>query len=138
MTFHGRDIFAPTAAHLSLGTLPTAFGRRLDAFVRLAVPEVVRQERSLQGEIVYIDKFGNLFTNIHEHDLSGQPAETLDIVIGPFRVRGLSRNYAEAQEGEFVAVLNSWGLLEIAVYKDDARKRTGAKIGDKVTIASPN
>ena len=60
--------------------------------------------------------------------------ETLDIVIGSVWVRGVSPNYAKAQEGEFVALLNSWGLLEIGVYMDNAHKRTGAKIGDKVAI----
>jgi S-adenosyl-L-methionine hydrolase (adenosine-forming) len=133
-TFHGRDIFAPAAAHLSLGIPVSAFGEPWEKIIRLSMPGVVRKERSIEGEIVYIDKFGNLFTNIDEHDLSGQPMETLDIVIGSVWVRGLSQNYARAQEGEFVALLNSWGLLEIGVYMDNAHKRTGAKIGDKVAI----
>jgi S-adenosylmethionine hydrolase len=137
MTFHGRDIFAPAAAHLSLGIPASAFGEPWDKIVRVSIPEVVRKERGIEGEIVYIDKFGNLFTNIGEHDLSGQPVETLDIVIGSIWVRGMSQNYARAQEGQFVAVLNSWDLLEIAVYKDNAQKRTGAKIGDKVEIVLP-
>jgi S-adenosylmethionine hydrolase len=133
-TFHGRDIFAPAAAHLSLGIPVSAFGEPWDKIVRLSIPKPVRKERSIEGEIVYIDTFGNLFTNIGEHDLSGQPVESLDIGIGSVRVRGLSQSYAGVQEGDFVAVLNSWGLLEIAVYKDNAQKRIGAKIGAKVEI----
>jgi len=133
-TFHGRDIFAPAAAHLSLGVIPTAFGRTLDDLVRLAVPEVARHGQGMHGEIVYIDSFGNLFTNIREHDLTGLPVAILDFVVGSVRIRGLSQNYAPAKKGEFVAVLNSWGMLEIAVYKDNAQQRTGAKIGDKVEV----
>jgi S-adenosylmethionine hydrolase len=133
-TFHGRDIFAPAAAHLSLGIPVSAFGEPWDTIVRLTIPEVVRKERSIEGEIIYIDNFGNLFTNFGEHDLSGQPLENLDIGIGSVRVRGLSRSYAGVQEGDLVAVLNSWGLLEIAVYKDNVQKRIGAKIGTKVEI----
>jgi S-adenosylmethionine hydrolase len=136
-TFHGRDIFAPASAHLSLGIPVSAFGEPLDSITRMSIPKIVRKNRSLEGEIVYIDKFGNLFTNIGEHDLSGQPPETVDIVSGSVCVRGLSQNYATVQEGEFVAVLNSWGLLEIAVYKGSAHHRMRAKIGDKVEIALP-
>jgi S-adenosylmethionine hydrolase len=133
-TFHGRDIFAPAAAHLSLGVPATAFGEPLDQIVRLAIPKIVRKERSIEGEIVYIDNFGNLFTNVCAHDLTGLPVDTLDFVVGSVRIRGLSQNYAAPRGGGFVAVLNSWDLLEIAAYKENAQKRTGAKIGDKVEI----
>ena len=136
-TFHGRDIFAPAAAHLSLGITVSAFGEPWEEIVRLSMPGVVRKERSIEGEIVYIDKFGNLFTNIDEHDLSGQAMETLNFASGSVWVCGVSPNYARAQEGEFVAILNSWGLLEIAVNKDNAQQRTGAKSGDKVEVVLP-
>ena len=132
-TFHGRDIFAPAAAHLSLGVKPNAFGRTLDDLVKLTLPEVVRQGQGMRGEIIHVDSFGNLFTNISEQDLAGLPVAILDFVIGSVRIRGLSQNYA-SQEGAFVAVLNSWGLLEIAVYKGNAQQRAGAKLGDKVDV----
>jgi S-adenosylmethionine hydrolase len=134
-TFHGRDIFAPAAAHLSLGVPATAFGEPLDNIVRVSLPEIARKKRRLEGEIVYIDSFGNLFTNIRGHDLTGLPANKLDIVLRSVTIRGLSKNYASAGVGEFVAVVNSWDMLEVAVYKDNAQKRIGAKVGDKVEIA---
>ncbi|TMA93877.1 MAG: SAM-dependent chlorinase/fluorinase [Deltaproteobacteria bacterium] len=134
-TFHGRDIFAPAAAHLSVGVSPMALGEALGNFVKLALPEVARQDRSIEGEIVYIDSFGNLFTNIREHDLTGLPRNKLDIVVRSVTIRGLSQNYASAGVGEFLAVINSWDMLEIAAYKDNAQKRIGAKIGDRVEIA---
>jgi S-adenosylmethionine hydrolase len=133
-TFHGRDIFAPAAAHLSLGVSPAAFGEMLDDFVKLAVPRSVRRERSIEGEIVYIDNFGNLCTNVREDDLAGLPANRITIVLGAATIRGLAENYASVPEAEFVAVLNSWGKLEIAAYKDNAQKRTGAKIGDRIEV----
>jgi S-adenosylmethionine hydrolase len=133
-TFHGRDIFAPAAAHLSLGFPATAFGEPLDQIVRVAIPEIVRKQRSIEGEIVYIDNFGNLFTNVCAHDLTGLPSDQIEVVVRSVRIRGLSQNYAAPRGGGFVAVLNSWDLLEIAAYKDNAQKRTGAKIGDKIEI----
>ena len=137
-TFHGRDIFAPVAAHLSLGVPATALGRSLETFDRLALPEVIRAAAEIVGEIVYIDGFGNLFTNIEDHDLTGLPRQEIEITLGAIRISGLASNYAAANAGNFVAVVNSWGLLEIAVSQGSAQQNTGAKIGDKVkvTIAS--
>jgi hypothetical protein len=133
-TFHGRDIFAPAAAHLSLGVAPAAFGPKSATFLNLARPKVRRREKTLEGEIVYIDAFGNLFTNIEEHDLTGPAADRAEIAVGSVCVPGLSLSYGAAAVGDFVAVINSWGLLEIAVYRGNAQKNTGAKIGDKVTV----
>lgn len=133
-TFHGRDIFAPAAAHLSLGVAPAAFGPKSATFLNLAQSKPRRREKTLEGEIVYIDAFGNLFTNIESHDLTGPAVDHLEIAIGAVCVSGLSRSYGAAAVGDFVAVINSWGLLEIAAYRGNAQKTTGAKIGDKVTV----
>ncbi|MGH7796772.1 MAG: SAM hydrolase/SAM-dependent halogenase family protein [Candidatus Binatia bacterium] len=133
-TFHGRDVFAPVAAHLSLGVALSAFGPKVDTFFRLALPKVVRRENTIEGEVVYMDTFGNLFTNIEEHDLTGSSGGRVEIAVGAVCVPGLSPNYGAAAVGEFVAVVNSWGLLEIAVYRGNAQQNTGAKIGDKVRV----
>ena len=134
MTFHGRDIFAPVAAHLSLGVPATAFGETLDGMVKIELPAVVRRGHRLQGEIIYIDSFGNLFTNIQRHDLTGIAEDRLEIILGSIRVIGLAATYSTVAEGDFAAVFNSWDLLEIALNRDNAQKKTGAKIGDKVEI----
>jgi len=133
-TFHGRDIFAPVAAHLSLGVPPAEFGESQNSFVRLALPKTVRRDREIDGEILYIDGYGNLFTNVSEHDLTGLPSSGLAIALGPVRVKGLAPSYASAGAGDFIAVINSWGLLEISVYKESAQRLSGAKIGDRVRI----
>jgi S-adenosylmethionine hydrolase len=133
-TFHGRDIFAAVAAYLSLGIATVAFGEPVETFVRLNLPEVSRTAGGLIGEILYIDSFGNLFTNIAERDLTGLSADRLVISLRDATILGLASHYAAAVEGELVALVNSWGLLEIALYKGSARQRTAAQIGDKIEI----
>jgi hypothetical protein len=134
-TFHGRDIFAPAAAHLALGTAPEILGRSADNLIRLAWPKLVKTGRTIKGEIVYIDVFGNLFTNIRADDLAPVPPDKLKIILGNLSIHGLAQNYAAVEPGDYVALINSWGLLEIAVYKGHAQKRSGAMIGDKVELA---
>lgn len=134
-TFHGRDIFAPVAAHLSLGVAVEEFGERAATFTRLTVPAATRSGQNIEGQILYIDAFGNLFTNIREHDLTGLPSDRLDIALGPARIRGLATSYVAARAGELVALVNSWGLLEIAESSGNAARRTGVKVGDKVKLS---
>ncbi len=134
-TFHGRDIFAPAAAYLSLGIAPEAFGDPLDDCVRIRRPEIVRAERALTGEVVYIDAFGNLFTNIKEQDLTELDRENVSIVVGEVTIRGLSPHYSAAEGGRQVALINSWGVLEIALNKGNIARRFNIKIGEKVHVS---
>jgi S-adenosylmethionine hydrolase len=134
-TFHGRDIFAPAAAHLSLGVAVEEFGESVANFTQLALPAVARLGQSIEGQILYIDAFGNLFTNIRERDLTGLPSERLELAVGPLRVPCLATSYAAVSAGELVAVVNSWGLLEIAENRGNAAHHTGIRIGDKVKLS---
>ncbi len=133
-TFHGRDIFAPVAAHLSAGVDFTAFGDAVENITRIHWPRVSKTPRGLQGEIVYIDGFGNLFTNITEQDLGAFPDGRFAIGIGGVLIQGLATNYVAGGTGQCVALINSWGLLEIAVYLGSAERACGARIGDKLDI----
>jgi S-adenosylmethionine hydrolase len=133
-TFHGRDVFAPVAAYCSLGVDPSAFGAALDNFVRVNWPSVMKSDNAIEGEIVYIDRFGNLFTNVREQDLTGFRREHVSVRLGEVTIHGLASNYASARGEKFVAIINSWRLLEIASRNDSAQRRTSAKIGDKVQI----
>ena len=133
-TFHGRDIFAPAAAHLSRGAAPDAFGETLDDFAKLTWPSVVKTKTTIRGEIVYIDGFGNLFTNIGAADLKEIPASQLRIALRDLLILCLSENYSAVEQGKYVALVNSWGLLEIAIYRESAEERSGAIIGDKVHV----
>jgi S-adenosylmethionine hydrolase len=133
-TFHGRDVFAPVAAHLSLGTPALAFGEKVAEFARLSLPTARRSGASIEGEILYIDSFGNLFTNIEGRDLANFGRDKLMISLGAISIRGLATSYSGAVAGNFVALINSWELLEIAVYKGSAQARSQAKVGDKIHV----
>lgn len=129
-TFHGRDVFAPVAAALANGTDPSTLGPAINDMARLEVPPVARSAGSLRGQVIYVDHFGNLTTNVAESDLTG----AVTIGVAGIRLRGVSESYAAVARGEPVAVVNSWGLLEIAVRDGSARETVGAKVGDPVTI----
>jgi S-adenosylmethionine hydrolase len=133
-TFHGRDVFAPVAAHLSLGVTPIKLGKPLDTLINLVIPQIVCGADRLDGEIIYADSFGNLFTNIRERDLTGLSREPIQVSLAGVSLGCVVTTYADASVGEFACLFNSWGLLEIGVNNDNAKQRTGAKIGDKVTV----
>jgi S-adenosylmethionine hydrolase len=133
-TFHGRDIFAPIAAHLSLGLPPERFGSAVSDFVQLPWPEVLRRDSTLEGEIIYIDRFGNLITNIQEDDLKDFAAAVPIVSLLGFSVHGLHSNYASGAGRELVALIDSWGLLEIAQFQGNAQRRINARVGEKVLV----
>jgi len=135
-SFHGRDIFAPAAAHLSLGVAPAAFGEQLASFTKLRVPKVTQTHNRWEGEVVYIDGYGNLFTNIDERDLTGQSRDKLTVAVGSSVIRGLAPSYDAVKPNELVALVNSWGMLEIAAYKGNAQQNCGVKVGDKVILSA--
>lgn len=135
-TFHGRDIFAPVAAHVAHGRAPYEFGPQIDDYVKLSFGEGVRRGRILEGEIIYIDTFGNLITNI--------PGEFLkDIALGTSMVVEVSRKaasarcahtYADVEQGELVVVVGSHGQVEIATNLGNAAGRLRAHTGETVLI----
>jgi len=115
-TFHGREIFSPVAAHLSTGVDPRAMGPVLNDPVKLDLPIPRVRDGVLYGQIIRVDNFGNLITNIHSKMLarfleSSQPVITL----GNLTIKNLSRAYSDAEEGEPLALINSSNWLEIAV-----------------------
>ena len=133
-TFHGRDIFAPVAAQLSLGLLPKKLGNPVEDFVRLPWPEVTTNKRSIQGEVIYVDGFGNLITNIQEDTLAPFPRNKLSTTIGQLQIHGLCASYYAVREGDVVAVMNSWRFLEIAVRNGSAANQTGQSVGAPVEV----
>jgi S-adenosylmethionine hydrolase len=133
-TFHGRDVFAPVAAHLARGVPLAEFGSPAKDRLCLPWPEVERAKEIIVGEVLYIDRFGNLFTNVQECDLTGVAIEKIRIHFKEFEIQGLSQNYVGRDKETYVALINSWGLIEIASYSDNAASRSKAKIGDKVRV----
>jgi len=130
-TFHGRDVFAPVAAHLCLGVGPRAMGEEMDpeSLVRLDLPEAARHGESVTGEVVHVDAFGNLITNIRGADVCdgsvvGVEGQSLALV----------RTYADVEQGAVVALIGSTGLVEVAVNGGNAAEKLGAGKGCRVSV----
>ncbi|MFQ5850634.1 MAG: S-adenosyl-l-methionine hydroxide adenosyltransferase family protein [Candidatus Binatia bacterium] len=133
-TFHGRDIFAPVAAHLAQGVPPREMGRPAKELSKLPYPEVIKTEGVIQGVVMYVDGFGNLVTNIDEHDLKTIPPEDVVVSVGDLTIQGLAPTYSHAEQGGYIALINSSGLLEVSLFKGNAQACCGAKIGAQVRI----
>ncbi len=139
-TFHGRDVFAPVAAHLACGVPVEQFGPRITDPVRHGRAHPTRHPGTLAGCVMFIDRFGNALTNITEHDLaetfSGVPNERLEVTAGERRIRGLARSYGDAPVGTLLAILGSSGRLEIAQVGGHCAERLGIGEGDGVVVRS--
>ena len=139
-TFHGRDIFAPVAAHLSLGVPLEDIGPPVQTLVQLPIQAPELSGNTLTGQIVKIDRFGNAITNISETAIAGlESASTgeisaYEIRIGSVRLNRFNRAYAESGVGKPLAIIGSSGLLEIAINGGSAEKQLGLKRGDVIVI----
>jgi len=138
-TFHGRDIFAPVAAHLSRAGLRGAallaeLGEPLAGTpVQLHLPPVVERDNTLMGTIIHIDRFGNCISNILEWRVADRRAAARIEFKGK-QITGIRRTYAEAERGELLALVGSSGYLEIAMRDDSAAADVGAVVGDTLQI----
>jgi S-adenosyl-L-methionine hydrolase (adenosine-forming) len=137
-TFHGRDVFAPAAAHLTLGTAPADFGPRLDRLVLLpqSAPQLDRDAGKVMGNVLHIDRFGNLITNIDATLLAALHPNRAAIraAVGRDNICPILHTYADAEEGTLLALIGSERLLEIAVRNGSAARRLGARVGDPVGV----
>lgn len=141
-TFHGRDIFSPVAAHLSLGVALSQFGTPIQDLVRFTVPTIQTIDNTLTGQIIKIDSFGNLITNISEDTLTAfllsvsNDAEAVDfeIIAGNTSITKLNSFYAESEAGEPLAIIGSFGLLEIAINLGNAETGLGMKRDDRIVV----
>lgn len=132
-TFHGRDIFAPVAAHLSLDRAPSDFGERITSLVTLPLPRPHKEPSgSVVGHILHIDSFGNLITDITSQDLP-DTEEPLTIMVRNQTINGLSRTFAEG-EG-LLALIGSSDRLEISVKGGSAHSFINTEVGDKVRVS---
>jgi len=130
-TFHGREIFAPVAAHLSLGLSLESFGPTIEDLAKLTIPQPYIERAVLHGQIVRVDNFGNLVTNIPERELMDFLASCPPrIEAGKLVIRKLSNIYADCEEGEPLALINSSNLLELAVNLGRASEYIGLKNGE--------
>jgi hypothetical protein len=133
-TFHGRDVFAPAAAHLADGLQPSRLGRRINDYVRLDFAKPVRRgPKRWTGAILKIDRFGNLITNFESAawKLAGQRFE---IKIGTRSITKLARHYSEMAAGEMFAIAGSAGYLEISMDQKSAAAAVDARSGSVVEL----
>jgi len=139
-TFHGRDIFAPVAGHLSKGIDPLDMGPLIHDPVQITLPVPYTRGGSLHGRIVRVDHFGNLITNIRRRDIEEFSGGGTPVVrIGDLRMEGIQKTYGETVKGEALALFDSSGYLEIAVNSGRAGDRTGRDpseiIGSEVEVS---
>ena len=128
-TFHGRDVFAPTAAHIANGVSASELGSAVHSVVCLPTPPFSRSGEATSGVVVHIDTYGNLITNIPPDAIPDDP----EICITGRVIEGLSESYADAT-GDLLAIIGSRNTLEIAVGEGDARTFLNASVGDRVVV----
>jgi S-adenosylmethionine hydrolase len=135
-TFHGRDVFAPAAAHLANGTESNIFGPEIHEITMPRYAKTVRRKNTLRGEVLHIDDFGNIITGIREEELaSAKTAKKVKIKLGNRKLElNRCRTYADAQARNPVALVGSHGFLEISINSGNAARMLRAKSGDKVTL----
>lgn len=136
-TFHGRDIIAPAAAHLAAGVSFNDLGTPTDhlEILQLARPTIEDHKR-ITGQVIHVDRFGNLITNISQHDLDGvlDSKHPATVSLDDQNFGHLRATYAEVTPGEALALVGSTGFLEVAVHLGNAKDTLNADIGAKVIV----
>jgi S-adenosylmethionine hydrolase len=133
-TFHGRDIFAPVAAHLSCGVGIGKLGPRVKDLMRITWPRARRIRNGVEGEVVYLDQFGNAITNIDRDRITGLAKQPLGIYFGGKCVCSFGAYYESVAKGIPIALIGSTGFVEIAVNGGSAAREFGIRAGDAVRL----
>lgn len=149
-TFHGRDLFAPVAAHISRGLAIQKLGPELKTFITLPWPEVRHARDQLYGEVLYVDRFGNLITNVSEEMVERlgtnqtsatrhrsritRHASNLSVWHGRKKICAVRDFYQAVPLGQAVAVVGSTGFLEIAINRGSAEKALKLRVGESVLV----
>ena len=134
--FHGRDIFAPVAGWLARGTRLASLGKPIKDPVLLDLPQPEIVKKTLVGEIIHIDRFGNLTSNISRAMLVSFIRNPADLVLqlGRMKIQGLSDSYSGCKAGESGLIINSWDKLEIFCRDGNASQKTRAGMGTIIKI----
>ena len=130
-TFHGRDIFAPVAAQLALGVRPEVLGTPVSGMVRLPWPLPQRRGYEVRGEVIHVDRFGNLITNVRLEDLGMEP-QRARFHIRDYTICGIAPHYA-AGDG-IMAVVNSGGRIEVALPGASAAHALDICAGEEIRV----
>jgi hypothetical protein len=134
-TFHGRDVFAPAAAHLAKGAQAAAFGKLIHDYVRAGIAKPARLgPASWRGTILKVDRFGNLITNFAARDFDRINARPFEMRVGNQRIHRLALTYAETNIGDLCVIVGSSGYLEIAANQGSAASLLGCSAGAPVEL----
>ncbi|MCD6286981.1 MAG: SAM-dependent chlorinase/fluorinase [Anaerolineae bacterium] len=150
-TFHGRDVFSPAAAHIAAGVPLREFGPEVSHPVRMSSPGMSMEERRIRGEVLYIDRFGNVITSIGRLVWEGTllhldpvfakgesrtlNARRVRVLAGGRDLGPIVRTYGEVSSGDALVMVGSEGLLEIAINQGHAARALALDLGDMVEIA---
>ncbi|MFQ5913507.1 MAG: S-adenosyl-l-methionine hydroxide adenosyltransferase family protein [Nitrospinota bacterium] len=143
-TFHGRDVFAPAAAHLGAGAEPTDAGPEVSDAIRLPFPSPrVEADRKgararIRGVVIHVDRFGNLITNVDRESFEEASGSARGgrarVFLKGREVAELVRFYNESREGKAAALFNSWGFLELFVSCGNAAQILNAGLDETVIV----
>jgi S-adenosylmethionine hydrolase len=133
--FHGRDVFSPVAAHLSLGLPISDLGPPIDDPVILPPPRFEKKPGEIAGQVMHIDRFGNLLTNIPGSDLM-ELGERITTRIGTVDIVGLTTTFGHGRPGDLIAYVDSSGHLAIAVVNGSAQAPLQCQVGQPVDVVS--
>jgi hypothetical protein len=134
-TFHGRDVFAPAAAHLALGIAPARFGKVIHDFLKMPgmKPAPMKPGR-WSGTILKVDRFGNLITNFHIDAFPGVRTHAFEMLAGLSVVRRLALTYSETGFGDLCVIAGSSGYLEVSANQASAAEKLGCGAGSVVEL----
>jgi hypothetical protein len=134
-TFHGRDIMAPVAARLSLGLSPDKLGRPLQQLVEIPWAEVQQVPNRIEGEVIEVDSFGNLITNITRAMLAGVPSnDSVLVTCEEHETQGIFATFSDQPPMTFMAHVGSTGRLELAIVDENASAMLGVRVGAPVCV----
>jgi S-adenosylmethionine hydrolase len=135
-TFHGRDIFAPTAAWLSKAFQTEAFGEVVTDFVRFTMPKAKSAGQAVKGVVLRVDAFGNLMTNLTAEDIpiGALGGGAIKLAVNGKQIVKFVQTFASGNPGEPIAVIGSAGYVEIAVNRGNAARTLGVNRGAEVTL----
>ena len=136
-TFHGRDIFTPVAAHLSLGVTPEELGEAADSLFYLPMPKPTNHDGTITGQVIYLDTYGNLVTNIPAEALP--PAESIEVRIKNRTITGLSRTFNDntySNDDGLIILTASHGYLEVALANGNAAVLLSTGEGEVVQVVT--
>lgn len=134
--FHGRDIFAPVAAHVANGVPLRELGTSFTDPLRLELPKPEKTKDGWRGEVIHIDHFGNISSNIRAEDLGEamRQKENIMVHLNGMVIKGMVDTFGERPVGELITLLGSTGNLGISVVNGNAAAGFGVKIGDEITV----